>query len=51
MAIMRERAERIRGALKIESDPNEGTRIHLVFRYPPAEGVVEEATNARAAGQ
>lgn len=48
LTIMRERAERIGGELKIESDPNEGTRIHLVFRYPPAEGVPNEA---RAAGQ
>ena len=51
MTIMRERAERIGGELKIESDPNEGTRIHLVFRYPPAEGLLDKVTNARASGQ
>ena len=32
--IMSERAKRIHGDLRIESDPGEGTRITLSFRYP-----------------
>jgi nitrate/nitrite-specific signal transduction histidine kinase len=45
---MRERAERIGGKLKIESDPNEGTRIHLVFRHPPDDDA-DGAKKTRAA--
>jgi two-component system nitrate/nitrite sensor histidine kinase NarX len=35
MSIMRERAERIDGVLRIESDPGEGTRILLAFPIQP----------------
>ena len=35
MNIMRERAERIDGVLRIESDPGEGTRIQLAFPVQP----------------
>jgi two-component system nitrate/nitrite sensor histidine kinase NarX len=48
LTIMRERAERIGGKLKIESDPNEGTRIHLVFRHPPDDDA-DGAKKTRAA--
>lgn len=36
MSIMRERAERIEGVLRIESEPGEGTRIQLAFPTYPA---------------
>ncbi len=36
MSIMRERAERIEGVLRVESDPGEGTRIQLAFPTQPA---------------
>lgn len=36
LSIMRERAERIEGILKIESEPGEGTRIQLAFPAQPA---------------
>ncbi len=34
LSIMQERAKRIGGKVKIESEPGEGTRILLHFRYP-----------------
>jgi len=34
LSIMRERAQRLGGKIRIESDINEGTRVELVFRYP-----------------
>ncbi len=34
LSIMRERAKDIGGKLTIESEPSEGTRVHLSFRYP-----------------
>ena len=34
LSIMEERAKRIGGTVHIESEPNEGTRIFLRFRYP-----------------
>jgi two-component system, NarL family, nitrate/nitrite sensor histidine kinase NarX len=36
LAIMRERTERLRGQIVIESEPGEGTRIVLLFNAPPA---------------
>ncbi len=36
LSIMRERAERIEGVLRIESEPGEGTRIQLAFPAHPA---------------
>ena len=36
MSIMRERAERIEGVLRVESDPGEGTRVQLAFPIQPA---------------
>ena len=38
LAIMRERALRFGGDLRIESDPGEGTRVVLVFSQPESEG-------------
>ena len=38
LAIMRERALRFGGDLRIESDPGEGTRVVLVFSQPATEG-------------
>ena len=38
LAIMRERALRFGGDLRIESDPGEGTRVVLVFSQPETEG-------------
>jgi len=35
LAIMRERTERLRGQIVIESEPGEGTRIVLMFNAPP----------------
>lgn len=35
LSIMRERAERIEGVLRIESEPGEGTRIQLAFPAQP----------------
>jgi two-component system nitrate/nitrite sensor histidine kinase NarX len=35
LAIMRERTERLPGQLVIESEPEEGTRIILMFTAPP----------------
>ncbi len=34
LSIMRERARPLNGDLRIESEPGEGTRISLTFRYP-----------------
>ena len=36
LAIMRERTERLPGQLVIESEPDEGTRIVLMFTAPPS---------------
>lgn len=36
LSIMEERAKRIGGTVRIESEPGEGTRILLHFRYPEA---------------
>ena len=33
LTIMRERAKHIGGTLKIESEPDEGTRVELKFQY------------------
>jgi len=38
LAIMRERTERLRGQIVIESEPGEGTRIVLMFNAPPGAG-------------
>jgi len=34
---MQERARRLNGRLSIESEPSEGTRVILTFRYPEEE--------------
>jgi two-component system nitrate/nitrite sensor histidine kinase NarX len=34
LIVMQERAHRLGGEIKIDSEPNEGTRILLTFRYP-----------------
>ncbi len=39
LSIMQERARRIGGELRIESEPGEGTRIVLDFRYPPGQKI------------
>lgn len=39
LSIMHERARRIGGELRIESEPGEGTRIVLDFRYPPGQKI------------
>ena len=36
---MRERAGRMGGTLRVESEPGEGTRLLLSFRYPPQSQV------------
>ncbi|MGD8785006.1 MAG: hypothetical protein PVG75_11240, partial [Thioalkalispiraceae bacterium] len=57
--IMSERAKRINGKLKIESEPGEGTRITLTFKYssntkPPKQtntsnsGVVVQLPSAQS---
>lgn len=38
LTIMRERAERIGGTLRVESEPGEGTRVVLVFDEPESTG-------------
>jgi len=43
LSVMQERAQRLGGALNIESDAGEGTRLVLTFRYP------EHAINAAQA--
>ncbi|HBR95765.1 MAG TPA: histidine kinase [Gammaproteobacteria bacterium] len=35
LGIMRERAQKIGGAITIDSEPGEGTRVVLTFRHPP----------------
>jgi len=37
LTIMQERAQRLGGELRIESEPGEGTRIELTFNYVPNE--------------
>ncbi len=37
LIVMQERAQRLGGELKIESEPNEGTRVELTFHYPLAQ--------------
>ncbi|MDZ7804446.1 MAG: histidine kinase [Thiohalophilus sp.] len=39
LSIMDERAKRIGGTVRIESEPNEGTRVLLHFRYPEVQTV------------
>jgi two-component system nitrate/nitrite sensor histidine kinase NarX len=38
LTIMRERAERLGGKLRVESEPGEGTRVVLEFTMPATEG-------------
>jgi two-component system, NarL family, nitrate/nitrite sensor histidine kinase NarX len=40
LSIMRERARRLGGELRIESEPGEGTRVLLTFRYPVGRRVL-----------
>ncbi len=44
LIVMRERAQRLGGEVKIDSEPNEGTRILLTFRYPLEQPVVSYRT-------
>jgi two-component system nitrate/nitrite sensor histidine kinase NarX len=48
LSIMEERAQRIGGTVRIESEPGEGTRILLHFRYPeePANPAADDTTNS-----
>ena len=39
LSIMEERAKRIGGSVRIESEPHEGTRILLHFRYPETPSI------------
>jgi two-component system nitrate/nitrite sensor histidine kinase NarX len=39
LTVMQERAEELDGKLHIESEPEEGTRVSLKFRYPRERGV------------
>ena len=39
LSVMRERAGRMGGTLRVESEPGEGTRLLLSFRYPPQSQV------------
>lgn len=41
LTIMRERARRIGGELRIESEPGEGTRVELTFSHPRVVPMVE----------
>jgi len=43
--IMQERAKRINGILKIESEPGEGTRITLTFQHHTAQKISENNSN------
>ena len=38
LSIMQERARRVNGKLRIESEPGEGTRVVLTFKYPDNSG-------------
>ncbi len=44
LTVMRERAHYLGGELKVESEANEGTRVLLIFRYPPATGEMSTKT-------
>ncbi|HEY5719176.1 MAG TPA: ATP-binding protein [Gammaproteobacteria bacterium] len=48
LSIMQERAQRLGGVLRIESEPGEGTRIELTFRQPANELEVAMPTLARS---
>jgi two-component system nitrate/nitrite sensor histidine kinase NarX len=43
LTIMKERAKYLGGKLKIDSDPDEGTRIELRFKYGPEGNVGDTA--------
>jgi len=47
LQIMEERAKRLGGVLRIESDPGEGTRVELRFRVVPEEHDREARVSAR----
>jgi len=47
--IMQERAKRINGEVKIESEPGEGTQITLTFNYSPGKQQVESTENENLA--
>lgn len=43
LSILHERAARLGGNLRVESEPGEGTRVLLTFQYPNAGGNLEAA--------
>lgn len=47
LSIMQERARRLGGELRIESEPGEGTRVVLDFHYPPAHKIIFQPTVSR----
>jgi len=47
LSIMQERARRLGGELRIESEPGEGTRVVLDFHYPPAQKITFQPTVSR----
>jgi two-component system nitrate/nitrite sensor histidine kinase NarX len=41
LTIMKERAKYLGGKLKIDSEPEEGTRVELRFKYVPEQNINE----------
>jgi two-component system nitrate/nitrite sensor histidine kinase NarX len=41
LTIMKERAKYLGGKLKIDSEPDEGTRVELRFKYVPEQNINE----------
>jgi len=49
LSIMGERAKRLGGEIRIESEPGEGTRVQLSFRTPPEPPTTEAARQSQIA--
>jgi two-component system nitrate/nitrite sensor histidine kinase NarX len=47
LSIMEERARRLGGEIRIESEPGEGTRVQLSFRTPPESPMIEIARHSQ----
>ncbi len=47
LSIMDERAKRIGGSIRIESEPGEGTRVILYFRYPELPTDTDDKTSVK----
>lgn len=45
LSIMEERAQRLGGRIRIESEPGEGTRIQVMFKAPPSTQVNQQEVN------